>query len=75
MDDNLYDADEVSRLIPVANATALNPARYSQLHTLAHVAADHEAVSCNRLIPNGTADHTRLSGVYTKSMQYGVRIR
>ena len=59
-EDNLYDADEVSRLIPDANATALNPARYSQLHTLAQVAADHEAVSCNRLIPNGTADHTRL---------------
>jgi len=59
-EDNLYDADEVSRLIPVANATDLNPARYSQLHTLAHIAADHEAVNCNLLIPNGTADHTRL---------------
>jgi hypothetical protein len=72
VDDNLYDADEVSRLVPVANATALNPAKYPQLHTLAHVATDHEAVSCNRLIPNGTTDHTRLS---TKSMQYGVEIR
>ena len=67
-EDNLYDADEVSRLIPVANATTLNPARYSQLHTLAHVAADNEAVSCNRLIPNGTVDHTRLSVANTKSM-------
>ena len=57
-EDNLYDADEVSRLIPDANATTLNPARYSQLHTLAHVAADHEVVDCNLLIPNGTADHT-----------------
>ena len=57
-DDNLYDAVEVSRSIPVANATALNPARYSQLHTLVHVAAADEAVNCNLLIPNGTADHT-----------------
>ena len=57
----MYDADEVSRLIPIANAIALNPARYSQLHTLVHVTADHEAVNCNRLIPNGTADHTILS--------------
>ena len=56
-EDNLCAATEVSRLIPDANATALNPARYSQL-TLAHVAADHEAVDCNLLIPNGTADHT-----------------
>jgi hypothetical protein len=71
----LYDADEVSQLIPVTNATALNAARYSQLHTLANVAADHEAVSCNRLILNGTADHTKLSGVNTKSMQYGVEIQ
>ena len=70
--DNLYDADEVSRLIPDANATALNPARYSQLHTLAHVAADHEAVSCNRLIPNGTADHTRLFQDLHNIKQYGV---
>ena len=57
-EDNLYDVDEVSQLVPVANATSLNPARYSQLHTLAHVAADHEPVDCNLLIPNGTADHT-----------------
>ncbi len=57
----MYDTDEVSRLIHVANATTLNPARYSQLHTLAHVAADHEAVNCNRLIPNRIADHTKLS--------------
>jgi hypothetical protein len=58
VDDNLYDADEVSRLIPVANATVLNPARYSQLHTLVHVAADHEAINCNHLISNETADET-----------------
>ena len=43
-EDNLYDADELSRSIPDANATALDPLGYSQLHTLAHVAADHEAV-------------------------------
>ena len=60
VDDNLYDATRSLDWSLSPDATALNPARYSQLHTLAHVAADHEAVSCNRLIPNGTADHTRL---------------
>ena len=47
-------------IVPFANATTLNPARYSQLHTLAPVEADHEAVNFNRLIPNGTADHTKI---------------
>ena len=59
--DNLCDSTNLTRSIPDANASALDPCRYSQLHTLAHVAADHEAViNCNLLIPNGTADHTKL---------------
>ena len=59
--DNLYESTNLARSIPDANATALDPCWYSQLHTLAHVAADHEAViNCNLLIPNGTADHTEL---------------
>ena len=43
-EDNLWDADELSWLNPDANAKALNPLGYSQHHTLAHVAAGHEAV-------------------------------
>jgi len=58
VDDNLYDATRSLDWSLSPDATALNPARYSQLHTLAHVAADHETVDCNLLIPNGTADHT-----------------
>ena len=42
--DNLSDALELSGCSPVANATDLQPYGYSQHHTLAHVAADHEAV-------------------------------
>ena len=42
--DYLYGADELSWLNPDANATTFNPLGYSQHHTLAHVAADHEAV-------------------------------
>jgi hypothetical protein len=41
-----------------------NPVGYSRLHTLAHVAVDHEMVVCNLLIPNGTTDHTKLAAVY-----------
>jgi hypothetical protein len=41
-----------------------NPVGYSWLHTLAHVAVDHETVVCNLLIPNGTTDHTKLAVVY-----------
>jgi hypothetical protein len=40
-----------------------NPVGYSRLHTLAHVAVDHETVVCNLLIPNGTTDHTKLAAV------------
>ena len=75
VDDNLYDATRSLDWSLSPDATALNPARYSQLHTLAHVAADHEAVSCNRLIPNGTADHTRLFQDLHNIKQYGVGIQ
>jgi hypothetical protein len=37
---------------------------YSRLHTLVHVALDHETVVCNLLIPNGTTYHTKLAVVY-----------
>ena len=63
------------RLNPDANATALNPYGYSQRHTLAHVAADHEAVVCNLLIPNGTTDHTQLIvAIHTRSIRIGVGV-
>jgi hypothetical protein len=67
-DDTIGDktgvTDELSSLSPGANAIALNPIGYSRLHTLAHVAVDHEMVVCNLLIPNGTIDHTKLAAVY-----------
>ena len=73
VDDNLYDATRSLDWSLSPDATALNPARYSQLHTLAHVAADHEAVSCNLPIPNGTADYTRLSEIPHQIRAIGCR--
>ena len=57
--DKLRDALELSGCSPAANATDLQPYGYSQHHTPAHVAADHERF-CNLLIPNGIADHTSI---------------
>ena len=53
--DNLRDALKLSGYSPAANATDLQPYGYSQHHTPAHVAADHERF-CNLLIPNGTTE-------------------
>ena len=58
MGDNLYVAYELSSLEPCYQWNNPQPFGYSQRHTLAHVAADHEAVNYNQLIPNGTTDHT-----------------
>ena len=55
--DNLWDAVN-HRLFPRCQCNRSQPRWYSQLHTLAHVAADHEAV-CNLPIPNGTAENTK----------------
>src|SRR4051812_46550803 len=55
--DNLWDVVN-HRLFPRCQCNISQPRWYSQLHTLAHVAADHEAV-CNLPIPNGTAENTK----------------
>jgi hypothetical protein len=48
-------------LMPIQHPS--NPVGYSRLHTLAHVAVDHETVVCNLLIPSGMIDHTKLVAV------------
>ena len=47
-------------LDPWCQCKRSQPFGYSQCHTLAHAAVDHERYNCNILIPNGTADHTWL---------------
>ena len=59
---------ELSWLVPVANATAPNTMDIRN-STLAHVAADYEAV-LYLLIPNGTADNTQTLQLYKPPDRY-----
>ena len=58
MIDNLWNTVISPWLVPVANATDLNPLDIHSLTLLRNAAVDYETV-LYLLIPNGTADNTQ----------------
>jgi hypothetical protein len=61
VEDNLFDAVGLSRLIPAANATTLQDIRNST--HLRKSLSTTKQLNCNLLIPNETTNHTNFSSI------------